>query len=234
MVKKRNILIVDDDEKILETLKKELIEDSKKYDIEFARNGKEALEMMEGKEFDLLITDIRMPVMDGISLLMEILNRKKWMHVIVASGESTMRMMNLKNMEELKDFGIITHIFKPYIPSSFRKLLRETMEKIEKSDVIQGITLPSILQMVEMDGVTGVVSVQKGKHKGRLFFRGGRLIDAQTADKEGKEAALEILSWKDVKVHIEYIPHNRKRNIKSSLVSIVLEASKRSDEEEIS
>ena len=230
MVRKRRILIVDDDEKIIEALKKELREELEKYEIDFALNGKEALEKIEKKEYDLLVTDIRMPVMDGISLLMEILNRRKWMHVIVASGENTMRMVNLKNMEELKDFGIITHIFKPYIPSSFKKLIMETMEKIEGSDIIKGITLPSILQMVEMDGVTGIVIVERGKKEGRLFFRGGRLVDAQTGEKEGEEAALEILSWKDVKVHIEYIPHNRKRKIQSSLVSIVLEASKRKDE----
>ena len=145
MVRKRSILIVDDDEKIIEALKKELREELEKYEIDFALNGKEALEKIEKKEYDLLVTDIRMPVMDGISLLMEILNRRKWMHVIVASGENTMRMVNLKNMEELKDFGIITHIFKPYIPSSFKKLLMETMEKIEGSDIIKGITLPSIL-----------------------------------------------------------------------------------------
>ncbi len=229
---KRRILIVDDDERILESLKKELKEEAKRYVIEFARNGKEALEKIEKARVDLLITDIRMPEMDGISLLMEIMNRKKWMHVIVASGESTMRMMNLKHMEELKDFGIIKYIFKPYIPSSFKKLITETMEKIEQSDVIQGITLPSILQMVEMDGVTGVITVQKGKKEGRLFFRGGRLMDAQSENLEGEEAALQILGWRDVKVHIEYIPHNRKKNIKANLVSLILEASKRKDEGE--
>lgn len=227
---KRRILIVDDDEKILESLKKELQEESKKFIIEFAKNGKEALEKIEKSKVDLLITDIRMPQMDGISLLMEIMNRRKWMHVIVASGESTMRMMNLKHMNELKDFGIIKYIFKPYIPSSFKILIRETMEKIEHSDVIQGITLPSILQMVEMDGVTGVITVVKGKQEGRLFFRGGRLVDAQTENLDGEEAALLILGWRDVKVHIEYIPHNRKKNIKANLVSLILEASKRKDE----
>ncbi len=227
---KGRILIVDDDQNLIDSLRRELKEEMELYHIDFAKNGREALEKINKDGADLLITDIRMPEMDGISLLVELMNSKKWMHVIVASGENTMRMMNLKSMEELKDFGIVKYIYKPFLPSSFKKLLRETMEKIEQSDTIRGITLPSILQMVEMDGVTGVITVQKGKMEGRLFFRWGGLVDAQTENLNGEKAALDILSWKDVKVSIEHIHHNRKKTIKLGLVSLILKASKEIDE----
>ena len=41
-----------------------------------ASNGKEALEMLENDEFDMVVTDIRMPVLDGIGLLKKCQRKK--------------------------------------------------------------------------------------------------------------------------------------------------------------
>ena len=63
----KNILVVDDDnlvnEFVTETLKR------LNYSVSSATSGAEALEMIESRDFDLVLSDVRMPEMDGITLL---------------------------------------------------------------------------------------------------------------------------------------------------------------------
>ena len=62
------ILIVDDDPMIAQIIKSLL---NREGDIDVATNGKEALEMIENKYYKLIISDINMPVMDGITFYQE-------------------------------------------------------------------------------------------------------------------------------------------------------------------
>jgi DNA-binding response OmpR family regulator len=66
------ILVVDDDDFILETISKTLKADG--YDVQTASDGVIALSLIENKHFDLIISDIMMPNMSGLTLL-DIVNR---------------------------------------------------------------------------------------------------------------------------------------------------------------
>jgi CheY-like chemotaxis protein len=63
----KKILVVDDEESVRIILKKMLEEGG--YIAEVANNGEEALEAMKGTHFDMLISDINMPAMNGVELL---------------------------------------------------------------------------------------------------------------------------------------------------------------------
>lgn len=77
----KRILIVEDEEDILNLYMDILREEG--FDVEGAENGKEALEKFGTGEYDLVILDIRMPVMDGIEALARILEKKKDIKVII-------------------------------------------------------------------------------------------------------------------------------------------------------
>jgi two-component system, sensor histidine kinase ChiS len=66
------ILVVDDDDFVLETIRKTLSAEG--YEVITASNGVDAVDLMEHKHFDLIISDIMMPKMSGLSLL-DIINR---------------------------------------------------------------------------------------------------------------------------------------------------------------
>ena len=66
---KYHILIVDDEEEVLQYLKHELSAD---FHVAGCNNGKEALQMLLGVKFDLVISDVMMPVMDGEALCRKI------------------------------------------------------------------------------------------------------------------------------------------------------------------
>ncbi|MBC8317540.1 MAG: response regulator [Desulfobulbaceae bacterium] len=71
MAKKR-ILFVDDEPNILVGLRRMLRSLRKEIDMEFAESGKEALQVMSKASFDVVVSDMRMPGMDGAELLTEV------------------------------------------------------------------------------------------------------------------------------------------------------------------
>lgn len=80
------ILIVEDENHQRELYAMELQDAG--YDIDQARNGKEAVEKVKNSKFDLVVMDIRMPEMDGIEALGKILSRDKKIPVIIYTAYS--------------------------------------------------------------------------------------------------------------------------------------------------
>ena len=81
---KRKILVVDDEENIRLFFKEELEEEG--YEVDIASNGYDALEKVKTASFDVIVLDIKMPVMDGIQALNEIKNMNKDQPVILCSA----------------------------------------------------------------------------------------------------------------------------------------------------
>lgn len=80
----RAVLFVDDEEKILTALKRGLMDEP--YETLFASSGKEALEILQDKQVHVIVTDMRIPVMDGLELLRAV--KEEYPHIIrmVLSG----------------------------------------------------------------------------------------------------------------------------------------------------
>ncbi len=66
------VLFVDDEQNILSALKRSVRRNRRSWLVEFAVSGKEALDYLAKAEFDLVVSDVRMPGMDGIELLAEV------------------------------------------------------------------------------------------------------------------------------------------------------------------
>ena len=66
---KKTLLFVDDEEMILDGLRRSLRSMRKEWDVEFAVGGKEGVEVMQSKHFDAIVSDLRMPEMDGAQFL---------------------------------------------------------------------------------------------------------------------------------------------------------------------
>jgi HD-like signal output (HDOD) protein len=82
----KNILFVDDEPMILQGLQRMLRPQSKLWDMSFATSGADALAMLETKPFDAIVTDMRMPGMDGARLLELVRERHPAVIRIVLSG----------------------------------------------------------------------------------------------------------------------------------------------------
>ncbi|GAB6096743.1 hypothetical protein JCM14469_29960 [Desulfatiferula olefinivorans] len=100
------ILIVDDEEPIRQSLARHFA--FRGYETETAQNGRSALAVMEQKAFQVVISDIMMPVMTGIDLLKRIRKDYPMTRVIMITGYVT-----LENALACLRYNADTCIFKP-------------------------------------------------------------------------------------------------------------------------
>jgi putative nucleotidyltransferase with HDIG domain len=84
---KRKILFVDDEPSVLNSFKRMLYSMIKEWDMFFAKSGKEALDILEKEgEFDIVISDVSMPEMNGVELLTEVMSSHPKAIRIILSG----------------------------------------------------------------------------------------------------------------------------------------------------
>jgi putative nucleotidyltransferase with HDIG domain len=84
----KRILFVDDENRILDGLRRMLYADRKQWEMEFILGGEAALKACEEKSFDVVISDMRMPGMDGATLLGHIRDRYPATARVILSGYS--------------------------------------------------------------------------------------------------------------------------------------------------
>ncbi len=89
----RKILFVDDEPNVLQGFKRMLSPMRNKWGMEFAISGKEALNLMSKFPFDVVVSDMRMPVMDGIKFLDTVMDRYPETVRIILSGHSDREMI---------------------------------------------------------------------------------------------------------------------------------------------
>ena len=89
----KQILFVDDESKLLDGLKRSLRPMRHEWNMTFVSSGAEALKALEQAPFDVVVSDMRMPGMDGAQLLNEVQQRYPQIVRIVLSGHSDQEMI---------------------------------------------------------------------------------------------------------------------------------------------
>ena len=118
---KPQVLVIDDDAVIGRSFDRVLSE--KGYEVSTALNGEDALHAMEGKEFDVVFTDIKMPGMNGLEVAERIKEKCPWTPVVVVTGYGT-----AENEAKASVLGVNGFVRKPLTP-----------------EIIESITLKALL-----------------------------------------------------------------------------------------
>ena len=136
----RRILFVDDEQNLLMGLKRTLRPMRKLWEMEFVSSGDEALGLMSLREFDAVVTDMRMPGMSGADLLDTI--QKQWPGAvrIVLSGQA--------DRETVMQAIAPAHQFlsKPCDPEQLRSVLENTLAL---SDLLQNTSLKCFISNIK-------------------------------------------------------------------------------------
>lgn len=114
------ILVVDDELALAETLKDLLVFHG--YKVEIATNGALAKDLLDKNNFDLVISDIRMPMMDGMQLLQHINHNHRGVPVILISGFSD---YDEKTASEKGARGLVS---KPMDVENLIKLVKQNLK----------------------------------------------------------------------------------------------------------
>lgn len=114
MENKKNILLADDNEALHHIIKMIFQDDSESVAIDSVYDGKAAWEKIQKQHYDLLITDVQMPGLDGLALIDRINRIKLNIPIIVISGLAL-------NNPNLKYLGVKEIYEKPLDPYEFRK-----------------------------------------------------------------------------------------------------------------
>ncbi len=121
-----HLLIVDDDRSLRQFL--DILFSKDGYQVFTAETGKEALKLMEKQPVDVVLADIRMPEMDGLSLLKEIKGRWPQIPVIMITAFASMDTA-VSAMRE----GAFDYVTKPFNLSELRETVARALKKAEKS-----------------------------------------------------------------------------------------------------
>ena len=121
----RKILFVDDEESQRKLMQRILARMG--YDAELAKNAKEALAILKKEEFPLIITDLRMPEMDGIELCKQIREVNSNSFIYALSG-----YLAEFELERLEEFGFDGHLSKPVKIEVLKCAIQGAFEKIDQ------------------------------------------------------------------------------------------------------
>ena len=102
------ILLVEDEASIRRVLGSILSEEDKSYQIEEATNGQEAMDMIDKRDYDLVLCDIKMPKKDGLEVLLEAKALKPALRIVMISGHG-----DLETAVQAMKMGAFDYIAKP-------------------------------------------------------------------------------------------------------------------------
>ena len=118
------ILVIDDDEDILELIERHL--SNKGYEVVTAYDGEQALPLLEKVKFDLVITDLKMPKIDGMEVLRRVKEKDPHIEVVILTGHGTMDNV----IEALRNGGAFDYLQKPlYNIKQLSFITRKALER---------------------------------------------------------------------------------------------------------
>ncbi len=117
-----NILVVDDEPRMLQGLSRILVKEG--YSVETAANGNEAVEEIYNKNFDIVVTDLKMPGINGMEILKKAKKRDTETRVVMITGFGS-----IQNAVEAMRRGASDYITKPFNPDKLRNCIKDVIKE---------------------------------------------------------------------------------------------------------
>lgn len=185
----KTILFVDDDQYMRAKVASVFELYRGEFTLVLAAHGVEAVQVLEERHVDLVITDLWMPVMDGFQLLVHMLNRRPELPVMVLSSRNPWGTRG--------SLGLASQVRFVAKPLSAQVLFSEVRAYLETKATapLGGLTLLSLLQLLGRERKTCMLQVAAGSRSGTLSVLSGEVVHAKTESCEGEAALFEMLGW---------------------------------------
>jgi DNA-binding response OmpR family regulator len=189
----KKVLIVDDEETLTWSMAKSLSKDKDKYEVLIANNGREAINLLNENEIDLVISDIRMPDINGLDLLVNIKKEHPQTKVIIMTAYGSSDVQKEANRR-----GSLYYVEKPFEISDIRKIIIDLIGKKKGfRGKVFGLQLTDIIQMNCLSRLTTALSIIRNGERGVIYLNEGEITHAECGDQKGANAFYKILSWQE-------------------------------------
>ncbi|MBI2894283.1 MAG: response regulator [Deltaproteobacteria bacterium] len=234
---KQNLLVVDADAKSLRVLEVSLKKAG--FSVTTAVNGSDALEKVQISPPDLIISDTRMPELDGFAFcrrLKEQPELKSVPFVFLTSQKS------IEDKIRGLELGVEDYLTKPiYIKEIITRvtllLQKRERERLERrgtktkfTGTLGDMGIVDLIQTIDISRKSGVIHLTHDRQTGAVFFRDGKVIDAELGRLRGAEAVYRFLIWNEGHFEIEFRPVRRDDAIELSSQGLLMEGMRRLDE----
>lgn len=223
----RRLLLVDDEEDIVWTLTRQLARERPDFDVEGFVDARQALDRLRESPPELLISDVRMPRLSGLELLIEARRAVADLPIILMTAYGTSELR-----QEVAKRSRVEYLEKPY---EFSTLLA-TIDRLLSRDrgfsgAISLSLLPDLVQIHALSRVSGALRITREGHAGAIWFQKGGIVHAECGDHTGPEAFYELLRWEGGKFALDPSGTPQSQTIFESAEELLMEGCRRLDEE---
>jgi DNA-binding response OmpR family regulator len=240
-VAKQKLLLVDADPRSVRVLEVSLKKAG--YSVTTATDGLDALAKIESLTPDLVLSDTRLPKLDGYTLVRKLKERVEW------AGIPIVFLTSQKSIEDKirgLELGVEDYLTKPIFVRELLArvnllLARRTQENIAASKSstsgrtrftgsTQDMAVVDLLQTFEVSRKGGVVHLRSGAHDAHIYFRDGKVVDAELGRLRGEEAIYRSLIWNEATFEVEFKAITNDDVIDGSTQALLMEGMRRVDE----
>lgn len=227
---KPRILLLDDDPDVLSTYQQVLMQLPSQPEVSIATSGSGAMAMLEVEPFNLLISDIKMPKMDGLQVITIVRRKFPRLRTVILTAVTDEQMRS-----RAYALGIDLYLEKPNSSTEVQFFLDciESLLDDGRTGGFRGVQRKSLADLIQLECLSGssaVLKVTQGTVEARIWIQNGELIDAATPDQQGEEALRRILSWKTGNFEILPMEAERPRKIMVSFQGLLLDTAQSFDE----
>jgi DNA-binding NtrC family response regulator len=120
-MEKKKALVIDDEQIVLDSVRKILSQGD--YEVDISLSGRQGLELAISRQYDIVLTDIRMPDMGGMRVLRDIKRAKPSLPVLMITGFAT-----VKSAVQAMKLGAAEYLAKPFTPDELLKAVDSALQ----------------------------------------------------------------------------------------------------------
>lgn len=200
----KKVLIAEDDTIFLKLLASSLQSNHPQFDILMAENGKQAVSIFNRHQISLLITDVKMPEMDGLALLAYVNENFPFIPCVVMTAYETPELRQ-KLPKDIRKF-----LRKPFPVDSLGPEIQKILQQDAPKGMLNGISVSSFMMMIEMEKKTCILEVNlPDGEKGLFYFEKGILCNALSGGLKGEAAALKFINRKKARFSFRPLPQKK-------------------------
>ena len=199
-------------------------------DIQIATSGARAIALLESEPYRLLITDLKMPRMDGLQVLSIVRRKHPNLRTVVLTS-----VMDEQFRARVYAQGVDLFWQKPSTEREidmFRDCIESPIERDDQAGFrgVQSKSLVDLIQIECLSQSSSVLRITNGPLVGKIWINHGELFDAEAGNLQGEEAFLHILSWKSGNFEVMPSEPRHARVIQKSYNALLLETVQAFDE----